>query len=163
MITGLRYHTPHDLPDLWLASQNGKLIAVTWLAANSDFVHNAQSTADDVLNQTVSQLDAYFTGQAALFDVPWDISAGTAFQQTVWQALASIDHGTTLSYAKLAQQINRPTAVRAVANAVASNPLTVILPCHRVITSNGKLGGYMGRCRLVAVKRALLNLESVAL
>lgn len=163
MITGLRYRTPHDLPDLWLESQNGKLIAVTWWVANSDFVVNAENTNDEVLNQTVSQLDAYFAGQAVTFDVPWDISAGTAFQQTVWQALATIRHGTTLSYAELAQRIARPTAIRALANAVANNPLNVILPCHRVITSSGKLGGYLGRCRLVEVKRALLNLEGVQL
>lgn len=87
---------------------------------------------------------AYFGGQVDAFaDIRW-FGAGTAFQQTVWRALCDIPAGETISYATLAQRIGRPTAVRAVGLANGSNPVALIVPCHRVIGSSGALTGYGG-------------------
>jgi methylated-DNA-[protein]-cysteine S-methyltransferase len=88
--------------------------------------------------------EAYFLGDAnALETVPW-IASGTAFQLKVWVALCTIPAGETLSYARLAESIGQPTAVRAVGLANGANPVAVIVPCHRVIGSNGSLTGYGG-------------------
>lgn len=88
--------------------------------------------------------DAYFAGETgALSNIAWE-GAGTSFQRTVWTTLCSIPAGQTWSYAKLAQAIGRPTAVRAVGLANGSNPVALVAPCHRVIGSNGALTGYGG-------------------
>lgn len=88
--------------------------------------------------------DAYFAGQTdALQAIPW-AGAGTAFQQKVWETLCTIPAGETWTYARLAQAIGRPTAVRAVGLANGSNPVALVAPCHRVIGSNGSLTGYGG-------------------
>lgn len=88
--------------------------------------------------------EAYFAGEReALSAVPWE-GAGTAFQKQVWAALCTIPAGQTLSYAGLAERIGRPTAVRAVGLANGSNPVALVVPCHRVIGSNGSLTGYGG-------------------
>ena len=89
------------------------------------------------------QLKEYFAGQRRDFDVPIDL-VGTPFQQSVWRALLAIPYGKTWSYAREARHIGRPTAVRAVANANGSNKISVVIPCHRVIGSNGQLTGYGG-------------------
>lgn len=86
----------------------------------------------------------YFNGNlSALDDIEWDVQ-GTAFQESVWQALSLIPAGATWSYAQLASQIGRAKAVRAVANAVGANPVSIVLPCHRVVGSNGQLTGFGG-------------------
>lgn len=103
-----------------------------------------------------TQLAAYFAGERTSFDLPLDFAAGTAFQRSVWQALLAISHGVTISYATLSQQIGKPSAVRAVAAAVGRNPLSVVVPCHRVVGSNGSLTGYAGG---LDRKAALLHLE----
>ena len=89
-------------------------------------------------------------------NLPLDIQ-GTAFQQRVWQALQAIPPGTTVSYAEIAQQIDRPKAVRAVATACAANTLAVVIPCHRVVRSDGALSGYRWG---IERKRALLEREA---
>ena len=100
--------------------------------------------------------EAYFRGEAgALEAVPWK-AAGTAFQLEVWEALCTIPAGETLSYAGLAERIGRPTAVRAVGLANGANPVAVVVPCHRVIGTNGSLTGYGGG---LSRKRWLLDLE----
>ena len=100
--------------------------------------------------------EAYFNGDArALETVPWKAS-GTPFQLKVWDALCSIPAGETLSYASLAERIGRPTAVRAVGLANGANPVAVVVPCHRVIGTNGSLTGYGGS---LPRKRWLLELE----
>ncbi|MBW8812404.1 MAG: methylated-DNA--[protein]-cysteine S-methyltransferase [Caulobacterales bacterium] len=101
---------------------------------------------------------AYFAGQVDAFeDVAWE-GVGTAFQRRVWQELCAIPAGETISYATLAQRIGRPTAVRAVGLANGSNPVALIVPCHRVIGSNGSLTGYGGGLHR---KRWLLQHEGV--
>jgi methylated-DNA-[protein]-cysteine S-methyltransferase len=110
---------------------------------------------DELLQAAALQLKAYFAGQATGFDVPLDL-IGTPFQCAVWQALRAVPFGNTLSYADMAQQVGTPTAVRAVGGAIGRNPLSVIVPCHRVVGRNGALTGYAGG---VERKAHLLKLE----
>jgi methylated-DNA-[protein]-cysteine S-methyltransferase len=90
------------------------------------------------------------------------IPDGTVFQQKVWTELMKIPKGTTITYKELAKRINNPKAVRAVANAVGANPMAPVIPCHRVIRSDGSLGGYSGAGG-IAAKRKLLKEEGVEL
>lgn len=120
---------------------------------------------DPLLREAARQLDAYFGADLSAdfgavgraFDLPLDLGTGTDFQQAVWRALLSIPTGHTCSYRTLAQQIGRPLAVRAVGAAVGRNPLSIVVPCHRVVGSDGGLTGYAGG---LDRKRALLRLES---
>ena len=103
-------------------------------------------------------LQEYFAKQRHRFDdIEVDFRIGTAFQQSVWRVLQSIPYGTTISYGEQARLLGKPEAVRAVAAANGRNPLSIIVPCHRVIGSNGKLTGYAGG---LWRKQALLALES---
>jgi len=110
---------------------------------------------DPLLCEAARQLDNYFAGQSSRFDVPLDLQ-GTAFQRKVWQALLGIASGRTSSYADIARQLDSPQAVRAVGAAVGRNPVSVIVPCHRVVGSDGSLTGYAGG---LPRKSALLQLE----
>jgi len=120
-----------------------------------------QNNPDDPLLQLVAQqLAAYFRGQLHTFDVPLDLSAGTPFQQAVWRSLLDIPQGKTSSYLALAQQLGKPSATRAVGAAVGRNPVSIIVPCHRVLGSTGQLTGYAGG---LWRKQALLQLEGHSL
>ena len=110
-----------------------------------------------LLRQAVCQLDAYFAGQLKEFDLPLDLGSGTTFQNDVWQALCGISYGLTCSYGFISRQVGRPKAVRAVGAAIGRNPLSIIVPCHRVVGANGQLTGYAGG---LPRKTALLQLES---
>ncbi|HBR97148.1 MAG TPA: methylated-DNA--protein-cysteine methyltransferase [Gammaproteobacteria bacterium] len=92
----------------------------------------------------VARLAAYFEGDSQAFEDITFATGGTVFQQRVWRALCEIPFGQTRSYSQLAKAIGQPTAVRAVASANANNPIGLIVPCHRVIASNGSLAGYAG-------------------
>jgi methylated-DNA-[protein]-cysteine S-methyltransferase len=105
-----------------------------------------------------TQLDEYFAGERRNFELALD-PQGTPFQRKVWLALADIPYGMTISYAELARRVGRPKAFRAVGQANGRNPLAIILPCHRVITSEGTIGGYGGG---LPMKRELLALEGAA-
>jgi len=96
-----------------------------------------------VLTETCHQLTEYFVGKRKVFDLPIRLN-GTPFQQLVWKGLQQIPYGNTCSYADLARLVGRHQAARAVGNANNHNPLMIIIPCHRVVTSSGKLGGYAG-------------------
>ena len=111
-----------------------------------------------VLKQTMQQLTAYFAGQRTEFDLPLDLTGGTAFQQWVWQALLTIPLGATASYSQISSRIGKPAAVRAVGAAIGRNPVSIIVPCHRVISVSGSLTGYAGGLHR---KTALLALEGV--
>ena len=102
------------------------------------------------------QLDEYFAGQRTEFDLPVE-PAGTAFQRGVWRALQKIPYGATTHYGALAQRIGQPTASRAVGAANGRNPISIVIPCHRVIGANGDLTGYAGG---LDRKQALLRLEA---
>jgi len=108
-----------------------------------------------VLDQTCAQLTEYFAGDRRDFDLPLAPS-GTEFQVAVWRALADIPFGVTCSYGELARVVGRPSASRAVGAANGRNPISIILPCHRVIGSNGELTGYGGG---LPMKRWLLDHE----
>ncbi|HET6953301.1 MAG TPA: methylated-DNA--[protein]-cysteine S-methyltransferase [Acidimicrobiales bacterium] len=108
------------------------------------------------LADAVDQLGAYFAGERRVFDLPL-APAGTAFQRRVWDALAAIPYGETVSYGALAAAIGRPGSARAVGAANGANPLAVVVPCHRVIGADGTLTGYAGG---LAAKQALLALEA---
>lgn len=101
----------------------------------------AAQTPNKILRACMHQLDEYFAGTRRTFDVPLDLQ-GTLFQQNVWRALLLIPCGATWSYGRVAQQVGRPTAVRAVGGANHNNPVPIIVPCHRVIGGSGKLTGY---------------------
>ncbi len=105
--------------------------------------------------ETARQLRAYFAGERRDFDLPL-APRGTPFQLAVWRALGAIPYGATTSYGAIAARIGRPQAVRAVGAANGANPLPIIVPCHRVIGSDGRLVGYGGG---LPIKRALLALE----
>jgi len=107
----------------------------------------------------VERFSTYFSGCRAGFPDELDLSGATAFQCKVWEATRLIPYGETRSYGWVAEQIKKPQAVRAVGQALGKNPLSIIIPCHRVITSDGKLGGFTGGLRM---KRLLLGLETSA-
>ncbi len=155
--------------DIDLASIKGKLCLCNWSGKkNKDSVERRLKKHLDiqqtitanttVIDQTITQLNAYFEGELTTFDIPL-ILAGSPFQQRVWQQLVTIPYGQTLSYAELAHQLGQPKAVRAVANANAANALSILIPCHRVIGSNGKLTGYAGG---LTAKQHLIQLEQRA-
>ena len=118
---------------------------------NAEFVEQD----DEVLVKTKQQLDEYLFGNRKEFDIPL-LTVGTEFQKSVWNALIKVPYGTTSTYLQLAKDINNPKAVRAVANANGANSISLIIPCHRIIGTNGELVGYGGG---LAVKKRLLKLE----
>jgi len=104
----------------------------------------------------LNQLDAYFDGSLRRFDLDLDLKTGTPFQQKVWQELQNIPYGRTISYGELAARIGNPNAFRAVGMANGKNPISIIVPCHRVIGKDGSLTGFGGG---IDVKKQLLCLE----
>ena len=138
--------TEEGLAGLWFESQK-------WHPAPID----APECPDDpLLREAATQVTDYFAGRRTRFELPLDLQ-GSPFQQSVWQALRNIECGATKSYADIARSIGLPQAVRAVGAAVGRNPVSVIVPCHRVLGSGGQLTGYAGG---LDRKRALLALES---
>jgi methylated-DNA-[protein]-cysteine S-methyltransferase len=109
----------------------------------------------ELLSEVIRQLQQYFSGERTEFDLPLN-PQGTPFQKTVWQALQTVPFGKTASYKAIAEAIGNPKAVRAVGLANARNPIPIVIPCHRIIGSNGKLTGYAGG---LWRKEYLLNLE----
>lgn len=118
---------------------------------NAEFVE--RETA--ITKQTKRQLDEYLNSEREEFDLPL-LTVGTDFQKSVWQALMKVPYGETSTYLQLAKNIDNEKAVRAVANANGANAISLIIPCHRIIGTNGQLVGYGGG---LSVKKRLLNLE----
>ncbi|MBI5806735.1 methylated-DNA--[protein]-cysteine S-methyltransferase [candidate division TA06 bacterium] len=106
------------------------------------------------------QLDAYFKGLPVKFVFTADIRSGTKFQRAVWGKLSELLPGQLTTYGSLAREVKRPKASRAVGQAVGANPLPIIIPCHRVISSSGKLGGFTGG---IGLKKKLLSIEGIKL
>jgi methylated-DNA-[protein]-cysteine S-methyltransferase len=117
----------------------------------ADYVENG----DEIINKAIEQLDEYLRGDRNKFDIPL-LMVGTQFQKSVWNALMKVPYGLTSTYLQLAENVNNKKAVRAVANANGANAISLIIPCHRIIGSNGKLVGYAGG---LPVKKRLLKLE----
>ncbi len=140
-----------------VASDNG-LVAILWENDKPHRVRLSELVASDhhpVLIETERRLAEYFAGNRKTFSVALDMR-GTHFQRDVWEALLAIPFGETRSYGQLAKQLGNPDATRAVGAANGRNPISIIVPCHRVIGSSGKLTGFAGG---LEVKAHLLNLE----
>jgi methylated-DNA-[protein]-cysteine S-methyltransferase len=146
-----------DLGTLYLTANEKGLTGIFWRQPPlSEYGGTAVgSVASCTLDQAETQLEEYFAGERRDFDLPLDLK-GTEFQSTVWRELLRIPFGETVSYAQLAQKIRNPKAVRAVGTANGRNPLSIVVPCHRVINSDGGLGGYAGG---LAQKARLLEIE----
>ena len=125
---------------------------------NSSPLPSAQGSANEWLELAIEQLNAYFNNRLTKFELPLSLS-GTAFQQGVWRELQKINYGSTASYGQIAAAINKPKAARAVGMANNKNPIPIIIPCHRVIGSNGSLTGFAGG---LEAKRWLLRHEGVS-
>lgn len=168
-------HTPLDIPISYMvfrnplgltglvASPNGLIRIINKLSSeNSIEKHLTRLTAGDIskkpshFKNLIRQFSLYFDGRLESFDHPLDLCLGTPFQQKVWKKLLTIPYGKTRSYKWLAQAVKNPQASRAVGNANGKNPLSIIIPCHRVVRLNGDMGGYTGG---VSNKRFLLKLE----
>ena len=155
------YQSP--VGDLRLAVDKiGRVLSISlgdWPTWGSDFDVEENKYACGELEY---QLDEYFAGQRQLFSVGLRLD-GTAFQRTVWSRLLKIDYGTTTTYGEIARKIGNRDAARAVGNAVACNPIPVLIPCHRVLPASGKIGNYALRTvadgRGTDTKRCLLELE----
>ena len=111
------------------------------------------------LDEAAAELEEYFTGARRRFDLPLDRALSTGFREKVQRVLPRIDYGSTRSYKEIAELVGSPRAVRAVGTACATNPLPIVVPCHRVLRTDGALGGYVGG---LDAKTALLTLERTA-
>lgn len=160
----IRYLSP--VGEMMIGSHGGKLCICDWAKEkrrgtidrcicrrlNAEY----EEGTSEVIEQAVSQLREYFQGERRDFDIPI-VFTGSEFQNSVWHELMKVPYGSTISYAELARRIHHPRAVRAVASANATNPISIFVPCHRVIGSNQKLTGYGGG---LDAKRELLALEA---
>ena len=149
--------TPQGLAGAWFTDQRHLPEALEFKN-----VPHAWPTHDShpMLLEAARQLAEFFSGKRKVFDLRLDINGGTLFQQSVWRALLKIPYGKTTSYGSISRQIDNPAAVRAVGSAVGRNPLSLIVPCHRVLGGDGSLTGYAGGLHR---KTALLELEGAAL
>ena len=160
----LKTQTPFG--EIILGSYQNSLCLCTWFSENSfykinnsiknKFKINYNEKHSLVTMKAKDQLLEYFEGTRKKFTIPL-LKLGTLFQKKVWRCLLKIDYGNTITYLQQAYSINAPTSVRATANANGANPLVIFIPCHRVIGSMGKLGGYSGG---ITIKNKLLLLEA---
>lgn len=145
--------------ELTLVANNHALVAILWDCEKPTRVRlGAMDEASDnpFLLQVARELEEYFDGTRSSFTLPLELN-GTPFQKAVWQALGHIPHGKTCSYKEIAEKVERPQAVRAVGAAIGRNPISIILPCHRVVASDGNLTGFAGGLER---KKTLLSLET---
>lgn len=127
---------------------------ITYLGL-SDEENQYSAVFSDIARKAIKQLDEYFAGERTSFDIAYDLK-GTSFQTGVWEALRSIPYGETRSYAQVARTVGSPKACRAVGLANNKNPLMILVPCHRVIGSDGSLTGYAAG---LDIKKKLLDME----
>ena len=147
---------------LKLVANDKGLAAILWENDKPSRVRLGEMIEDPnhpILLQTERQLGEYFIGKRKTFSVPLEMN-GTMFQKSVWSALRAIPFGETRSYAQLARELGKPKATRAVGAANGRNPISIVVPCHRVIGSSGKLTGFAGG---LETKAQLLNLEQPAI
>lgn len=157
--TPVRSSIETPLGAMTLAAHQGALVGV-WFdgqAHQPDPSNWPTDAKHPVLQRAATQLLDYFAGKRSTFDLPLDLTSGTEFQQRVWQGLLQIPTASTWSYAGLSAHLGQPTAVRAVAAAIGRNPISIVVPCHRVVGASGALTGYAGG---LPRKAALLQLES---
>ena len=140
---------PSPLGDIALTANEQGLSALAFQAGKSPITFTGLIEDNSKFSDVIQQLSEYFAGERKTFDLPLSPN-GTTFQKQVWQALTEIPCGETKSYGWIAKSINNEKAVRAVGTANGANPIALIVPCHRVIGSNGKLTGYAGGLALKA-------------
>lgn len=140
---------------LSLYADNDHLVGIFYNETHSEGIPKTRNQNSPILKETIKQLENYFIGNLQNFDLPMKTN-GTDFQKKVWRGLTKIPFGQTKSYGDLARSIRHPKAFRAVGTANGNNPISIIIPCHRVINSGGQLGGYGGG---LDRKIFLLNLE----
>ncbi len=148
-------YVPSPIGTLLLVSDSAGLRQINFVKQEAASLNSEWHENPTALSEPVRQLRAYFAGKLQAFDLPL-APRGTPFQQNVWRELRQIPYGHTLSYGELARRIGNPSASRAVGLANGSNPIPIVIPCHRVIGSNGKLTGYGGG---LPIKQNLLALE----
>ena len=151
---------PSPLGEILLTFDDDALRGLYFVGQKAQPPIDAQSVRDDahpIARHCAAQLERYFAGDVVCFDVPLRLS-GTPFQARVWEALRGIPRGRTESYAAIARRVGAPAAVRAVGAAVGRNPVSILVPCHRVVGSDGSLTGYAGG---LPRKVHLLRLEGV--
>lgn len=147
--------------NVFISVDSGKLCRCHWINIDSGDgpVKNPDDASSEdltVMSDVEKQLKEYFAGNRKKFSLPLELK-GTPFQKKVWEELKKIPYGSTVSYGELSRRIGNPKAVRAVAQACGANPLAIIIPCHRVIATGGKPGGYTGG---VEHKIHLLEIET---
>lgn len=143
-------NSSHGLAGAWFEGQQHMPDMTGWTLVHDLGEH-------PLLAQAAYELSSFFMGDGHRFSVPLDLQAGSDFQRQVWSALLDIGYGETVSYGDLARRLGRPTGARAVGTAVGRNPVSVIVPCHRVIGADGSLTGYAGG---IERKTALLQFEA---
>lgn len=149
------YQSPAGNIDILV--KEGKLIKCKWSSVNS-FPQNDTDIKDfdkPIIERVCRRLDEFFSGEEIEFDFPI-VCSGSDFQKRVWEEIAKVGHGKVITYRELAVRIGNAKAVRAVANACGKNPIVIFIPCHRVVGSGGRSGGYTGG---IEKKLFLLNLE----
>lgn len=137
------------------------VVGINYVAGDADggyVLDDFTEVECEVALQCVRELEMYFRGKLETFSVAIEFNRGTEFQQAVWNELRRIPFGETISYKELAVRCSGVTYSRAVANANGKNPISIIVPCHRVISSDGSIGGYTGG---VDIKEKLLGIEGV--
>lgn len=152
-----KMHSP--IGELILVEEKGELLEVNFINGRKTAQRPAGAMEDRApFQEAIRQLEEYFAGRRQHFDLPL-APQGTPFQKKVWNALLTVGYGRTASYGDIARSIGNPKSVRAVGLANGRNPIPVIIPCHRVIGSNGALTGYGGG---LGIKKQLLDLEGAA-
>ena len=142
---------------LFLVASEVGLKGIFWKRQSVPMImaHEAGGLESQILEKNIQQLTEYFEGQRKVFELPLDPD-GTEFQKRVWQKLSEIPYGTTRAYKDIAVELGDAKASRAVGTANGRNPLSIVVPCHRVIASDGTLGGYAGG---LSIKTFLLDME----
>ena len=142
---------------LYFVATDSTLRGIFWKQQTAPFIQSFKECA--VLERAVRQVEEYLAGSRSQFDLVLE-PVGTEFQMKVWRELARIPYGKTISYTELARRVRNEKAVRAVGTANGRNPLSLVIPCHRVIAADGSLGGYAGG---LEIKKRLLDLEAAQL
>ncbi len=159
------YESPYG--DLLVGDVDGRICLCDWVGSRhhertvrgvcARLGKRRQETGiSDLIREAERQLDGYFSGERRKFDLPL-LLVGTEFQQSVWRQISRIPYGVTISYGEEARRLGSPRSVRAVANANGANPISVIIPCHRIVGADGSLTGYGGG---LDIKRQLIDLET---